>query len=217
MMSGKTLSRKSAFHCDLENYYLLTYGKTDCGLTRKIKLLVMSMEVHCIAVYRFGQAVKRFRKRHRVIGKAIRIIYLFMNYSMLLVHKVGLHEQSEIGAGFHINHVGNIFIGACKIGENCTVTHNVTIGRGFPSPGKSTGNRLPTIGDNVWIGTGSVLSGNITIGSDVTISAGSMLTHSIPEGCLIAGNPARVISRDYDKWRLFSKTCCKDRGTVVND
>jgi serine O-acetyltransferase len=194
MMSGKTLSGKSAFHCDLEKYYLIAYGKTDPGLIQKMKVVIMSMGLHCIAVYRFGQAANRLRKRHPLLGRAVRMVYLVINYLILFTHKVALHEGGEIGAGFHISHVGNIYIGPCKIGENCTVTHNVTLGQGF----EATGDRVPTIGDEVWIGTASVVSGNVTIGDSVTISAGSILSRSVPARCLVAGNPARLITKDYD-------------------
>jgi len=157
------------------------------------------MGLHCIAVYRFGQFAKEFKRRHKIIGKPVRFVYLLMNYIIVLVHKTELHEGSRIGPGFHISHVGNIFIGPCKIGANCTVTHNVTIGLGLTA----TENGVPTIGNNVWIGTGSVIGGNLTIGDGATISAGSILTRSIPEKCLVAGNPARVINREYDNSRMI--------------
>lgn len=60
----------------------------------------------------------------------------------------------------------------------------------------------PTIGDNVWVGTGSIITGGIKIGNGVTISAGSFLSRDVPDNCLVAGNPARVIMRDYDNSRL---------------
>ena len=193
------VSIRSAFHIDIEKYCRVLYKTTDPGVIRKVKLLVINMGLHCIAVYRFGQFAKEFKRRHKVIGKPIRFVYLLMNYIIVFVHKTELHEGSKIGPGFHISHVGNIFIGPCKIGNNCTLTHNVTIGQGF----EVSGNRLPVIGNNVWIGTGSVVTGNINIGDGVTISAGSILTKSVPEKCLVAGNPARVINLKYDNSRMI--------------
>jgi len=134
-----------------------------------------------------------------VLGKALRVVYLLMNYAVVLVHKVELNVNSEIGAGFRISHAACIFIGPCRIGDNCTVTHNVTIGLGLTEARAG----LPVIGHNVWIGTGSVVAGNITIGDGVTISAGSIVTRSIPPKCLVAGNPARVVSRDYDNTHMI--------------
>ena len=190
---------KSAFQVDIEKYCQVLLKTTRPHAVRKIKLLMMNMGLHCIAVYRFGQFARRLEQRHRAIGRAVRIVYLLVNHALLMVHKVELNEEGEIGAGFHISHVGTIYIGPCKIGENCTVTHNVTIGLGFDA----TRSGVPTIGNNVWIGTGSVVVGDITIGDGVTISAGSILTRSVPAKCLVAGNPARLIAKDYDNSRMI--------------
>lgn len=57
------------------------------------------------------------------------------------------------------------------------------------------------IGNNVFIGAGSIVLPGITIGNNVIIGAGSVVTHDIPDGCVFAGNPARKISslEDYAK------------------
>ncbi len=190
---------ESAFHIDVEKCCLVVYGTTTPGVLRIAKLLVMNMGLHCIAVYRFGRFAMNVAAGHKMVGKPIRFAYLLLKYLILLIHKVELQESCEIGPGFHISHVGSIFIGARRIGENCTVTHNVTLGQGF----EATGNRLPTIGNHVWIGTGSVIAGDVTIGDGATISAGSIVTRSVSPRCLIAGNPARVIEREYDNTRMI--------------
>lgn len=55
------------------------------------------------------------------------------------------------------------------------------------------GNCAPTIGDNVTIGANAVIIGDIMIGNNVTIGAGAVVTKSIPDNCIVVGNPARVI------------------------
>ncbi len=50
-----------------------------------------------------------------------------------------------------------------------------------------------TIGDNVWIGGGSIIMPGVTIGNNVTIGAGSVVTKSLPDNVLAYGNPCRVI------------------------
>ena len=57
-----------------------------------------------------------------------------------------------------------------------------------------------------------MIFGDITIGNNVTISAGSVVTKSFPDGSLIAGNPARVIQRDYDNSLLINYTMPKMHG-----
>lgn len=53
----------------------------------------------------------------------------------------------------------------------------------------------PVIGDNVKICTGAIVCGDITIGNNVIIGAGSVVFKSIPDNCVVVGNPARIIKR----------------------
>lgn len=61
-----------------------------------------------------------------------------------------------------------------------------------------------TIGNNVWIGGGSIILPGVTIGDNTTIGAGSVVTKSIPSNCLAVGNPCRVI-KTFDS-RLIALT-----------
>ena len=72
-----------------------------------------------------------------------------------------------------------------EIGKNCVIYQNVTIGQEH--------NALPKIGDNVCICAGAILLGDITIGNNVIIGAGSVVTKSIPDNAVVVGNPAKII------------------------
>lgn len=192
------MAGKSALYYDLEKSCLIRYKAENPGAYRKAKVFCSHLGLHCIAVYRFGNMAVRIERKHRVIGRLLLKIYLAMNFIMVLVHQVEINAKSEIGPGFNMSHTGGVFIGACRIGENCTITHNVTIGLGFKSP-----EDLPIIGNDVWIGTGSVLCGRIAIGDGATISAGSIVTRDVPPRSLVAGNPARVICQDYDNSHML--------------
>ena len=52
---------------------------------------------------------------------------------------------------------------------------------------------FPISGDNVWVGGQSVICPGVTIGDDVTIGAGSIVTKDVPSHCVVAGNPAKII------------------------
>lgn len=110
-------------------------------------------------------------------------------------HKYGfqIYPSTQIGKGFYIGHFGSLVINPnANIGENCNVAHNVTIGQ--TNRGKNKG--CPTIGDNVWIGTGSVIVGNIIIGSNVLIAPNSYVNFDVPCNSIVMGNPAIVTSNE---------------------
>lgn len=101
--------------------------------------------------------------------------------------------STRIGEGFYIGHFGTIVINAeAVIGTNCNIAHGVTVGQA--SRGDKQGS--PTIGDHVWMGTGSVIVGKITIGSDVLIAPNSYVNMDVPDHSLVIGNPAKIIARE---------------------
>lgn len=191
---------KSALRTDLAKFYRVQYGVTKPSLFRKVKFWLKHFGLHCVIIYRFGKFAERLYRRNRLLGIPFVVAHLPFNYFMELIHHVNLSDAT-IGPGFFIGHVGTIYIGPVMIGANFSVTHNVTIGVGH-SEGKSG---LPEIGNNVWVGTGSVISGAITIGNRVTIANGTMLTRSVPDGCLVAGNPGRVVMNDFDNSELLAE------------
>ena len=102
--------------------------------------------------------------------------------------------STKIGEGFYIGHFGSVVINRhAVIGKHCNVAHGTTIGR--TNRGKTKG--FPTIGDRVWIGTGSVIVGGITIGSNVLIAPNTFVNMDVPDNSLVIGSPARVIEK-YD-------------------
>lgn len=104
-------------------------------------------------------------------------------------------------SGLHIVH-GKIVVHLnAKIGKDCKILSDVTIGwQGrYDKPG------APQIGDRVFIGSGAKIIGNITIASDVVIGANAVVVHSINEpGITVAGNPAKKVS-DTDSYHYLNK------------
>ena len=93
------------------------------------------------------------------------------------------------GKGLHIWHYGSIIInGYAKIGENCTLHGQNCIGNN----GKS--NEAPVIGNNVDIGAGASIIGNIKIADEIVIGAGAVVNKSFfRKGAILVGIPAHEI------------------------
>ena len=100
--------------------------------------------------------------------------------------------SQKIGKGFTIWHGYGTVIFCESIGDYCSVNQGVTIGRGKAGP---NGRCIPVIGDNVNIYTNAVVFGGITVGNNVDIGAGAVVTHDVPDNCVVAAVPARVIKQ----------------------
>ncbi len=107
---------------------------------------------------------------------------------------VEIHPGAKIGKGLFIDHGAGIVIGETSvIGDNCTIYHGVTLGgRGHVKNAK----RHPTIGDNVLIGTGAKLLGNITVGDNANIGANAVILHDVPAGATVVGVPGKIVKID---------------------
>ena len=195
---SKNQRTRGDFRRDLEAYYLKHYGTTSPGIGSRIKLWAKEFGLHCVAVYRFGWFARRLSKKNRIIAAPFLLAHTLLNYLAIFFHHVHINK-AEIGPGFTLEHVGTILIGPTTIGRNFRVAHNVTIGWGHSDekPG------LPVIGDNVYIGTGSVVYGGITVGNGSTICNGCILSRVIPDNSLVAGNPGRVVKLGYDNRHIF--------------
>lgn len=110
---------------------------------------------------------------------------LTYRYSFQIPHK------TPIGKGFFIGHFGTIVISInARIGENCNIAHNTTIGAGR---GKRAG--APQIGNFVWIGTGAVIVGNIKIDDNVLIAPNAFVNFDVPSNSVVIGNPGKIIPK----------------------
>lgn len=118
----------------------------------------------------------------------------------------------EVGKNFSANYNCTILdVAKVKFGDNCMLGPNVAIYTAghplYPTTRNSAyeyGKEI-TIGDNVWIGGSSVICPGVHIGNNVVIGAGSVVTKNIPDWCMAAGNPCKVIRKitEADRHKLF--------------
>lgn len=110
---------------------------------------------------------------------------------------IEIHPGAEIGRRLFIDHGMGIVIGeTAKIGDDCTIYHQVTLG----GTGKDSVRRHPTLGNHVMVGAGTKILGPISVGNDVKIGAGSIVLKDLPSNCTAVGAPIdRVIDRKLEK------------------
>lgn len=103
---------------------------------------------------------------------------------------IEIHPGATIGKGLFIDHGTGVVIGETAIiGDNVIMFHGVTLG----GTGKETGKRHPTIGNNVFIGSGAKILGNIKIGNNVKIGANAVVLKDIEENTTTVGVPSKNI------------------------
>jgi len=130
--------------------------------------------------------IKKWARRHH-----IPVLSLLCDTLNRMFWGVIIGDHVEIGRGFCLAHGYVVIDGAVKIGNKCSVNPYVTIGLGS---GSAVGFSLhgPTLGDNVYIGTGAKVLGPITIGNNVKIGANAVVISDIPDNHTAIGVPARA-------------------------
>jgi serine O-acetyltransferase len=109
---------------------------------------------------------------------------------------IEIHPGAEIGKGVFIDHGMGVVIGETAIvGDYALIYQGVTLG----GTGKESGKRHPTLGNNVVVGAGAKVLGNIQISDRVRIGAGSIVLRDVPPDSTVVGIPGRIISHKQSK------------------
>ena len=106
---------------------------------------------------------------------------------------IEIHPGATIGKNFFIDHGTGVVIGETTIiKDNVLIYHDVTLGATTNQKEK----RHPTIEDNVVIGTGAKILGNITIGANTKIGANCLVLNNIPENSIVLANKSEIITKN---------------------
>lgn len=164
---------------DLQTYYRNNGCKNFIDF---IGIFLFYPQLWAIIIYRIGHAVR---------GALLYKLYVYILWNPLrIITAMEIWPQATIGINFYIIHFGNIIINPkVIIGDNCILQGECAIGVGFD------GGEAPVIEDNVKIGIGSKIIGDLRIGKNSQIGANAFLTTSVPENVIVVGNPARVVKK----------------------
>ena len=149
------------------------------------------MFIECIPGIRFS-IIFRLCQHYR--GRNKLLFYFYFHWLRRIKYRYGfdISYRTKIGAGLYIGHFGGIVIhGDAVIGSNCNLSQGMTIG--VLNRGRNIG--VPTIGNGVFIGPGSVILGGITIGDDVLIGANAVVSQNVPDHSVVAAPESQIISQ----------------------
>ncbi len=139
------------------------------------------------------------RIAHALYLKGLRFFPRFISGIGLFLTVIDIHPAATIGRRVFIDHGVGVVIGETSIiGDDVIIYQQVTLGGVSTSKGK----RHPTVEDNVVIGAGAKVLGNILLGKNSKIGANSVVVKDVPADCTAIGIPARVLKRGYDKTPL---------------
>ena len=133
------------------------------------------------------------RINHWLWKHNLRLLARWLSQWARLLTGIEIHPGAEIGHRLFIDHGMGVVIGeTAVVGDDVTLYQGVTLG----GTGKEKGKRHPTVGNNVSIGSGAKLLGNITIGDNCRVGAGSVVLRSVPANSTIVGVPGHIVLRD---------------------
>ncbi|CAA6822367.1 MAG: Serine acetyltransferase (EC [uncultured Sulfurovum sp.] len=139
------------------------------------------------------------RMAHAIYIKGLRFIPRFISAVGTFLTTIDIHPGATIGRRVFIDHGMGVVIGETTIvGDDVIIYQQVTLGGVNTSKEK----RHPTIGNNVVIGSGAKILGNIHIGNNAKIGANSVVVKNVPMGSTAVGIPARVIQCEKESTRL---------------
>lgn len=138
-----------------------------------------------VAVYRYGRWADQ---QGRAIGRVHRATHRFLHVAMRVLTGIELPASVEIGPGLRIYHQGAItFNAGVRVGARCRLRQGVTIGV------RERGGGVPSLGDDIFIGSFAQILGDIKVGDGAHIGAGAVVLKDVPAGATAVGVPARII------------------------
>ena len=136
------------------------------------------------------QAILLHRLAHKLYRWRVPLVPRVLSQVSRFFTGIEIHPGATIGRRFFIDHGSGVVIGeTTEIGDDVLLYQGVTLG----GTGNERGKRHPTLGNNVVVGSGAKVLGNIRIGDNVKVGAGSVVVHPVPDNSTVVGIPGRVV------------------------
>ncbi len=149
-----------------------------------------------VLLYAGFHAIVAYRAAHWLFKMKIPFFPRAISQFARFLTGIEIHPGAEIGQGLFIDHGTGVVIGeTAMIGDNVTLFQGVTLG----GTGKETGKRHPTLGNNIVVGAGAKVLGNITIGDNSYIGANAVVIKDVPVNATVVGVPGHITKQEGKK------------------
>lgn len=149
-----------------------------------------------VLLYPSFKAMIYYKISHYFYAKKRYFIARYLSEKAKRKTGIEIHPGARIGKNLFIDHGVGVVIGETAIiGDNVEMFHGVTLG----GVGSEVGKRHPTIGNNVFIGCGAKILGNITIGDNVKVGANAVILKDVQENTTVVGVPGVIVKRNGRK------------------
>lgn len=162
--------------------------ENDPAARTKLEVFLLYPSIHARLAHMISHFL--YKKNLLFLARLISQLARLISQIARFLTAIEIHPGATLGAGILIDHGMGVVIGeTAELGDRITIYHGTTLG----GTGKEKGKRHPTVGDNVVIGAGSKVLGNIKIGSNSKIGANSVVLDDVPEGATVVGIPGKVV------------------------
>lgn len=188
---------------DISAYHQRRWPDRPIRLASSIWLMTSSPGLQLMLLHRLVNGIHAKRQadpRSQWLWRALLLPLALPKWAIQARSKSEMPNDIQIESGVFFADQGHIIFGAKKTGAGTVISSCVTIGIGLFDKG------YPEIGRNVWIGPNCIVYGAISIGDGATLLPGTVLTKSIPAGVVMQGNPARLVSRNFNNANLRAGT-----------
>ena len=166
---------------------IMSVFERDPAATSYLEVLLTYSGVHAMVFYRTA---------HILLKMGIPFFPRWLSQLGRFFTGIEIHPGARIGEGFFIDHGMGVVIGETTIiGDNVLLYQGVTLG----GTGKERGKRHPTIGNNVVVGAGAKVLGNITIGDNSYIGSNAVVIKDVPPNSTVVGVPGRITKQEGKK------------------
>jgi serine O-acetyltransferase len=144
-----------------------------------------------VLVYPGFHALQLHKVASRLHHSGLKLLGRIVSHFSRWVTGIEIHPGATIGKRLFIDHGMGVVVGETSIiGDDCTLYQGVTLG----GTGKQRGKRHPTLGDNVVVGVGAKILGDVTIGDHARIGGGAVVLRDVPAHTTAVGIPARSVA-----------------------